>query len=173
MQITTHRLADGPEVRFVAGFAPRAERLVRSCRPGPMPSARIVLTTPDGIQELGIASMAGAAGAPRHTWQNAGALTGHDGQAPYACTVLAPHGVDILIAVQEAEEEGLEAVLLHEVVHALQLAPPRARAAELRFLRHAFGLQPMTERALRRAQHRLDIDESEACRIEGHLLRRI
>ncbi|MFJ2407052.1 hypothetical protein ACIOUE_37795 [Streptomyces xanthochromogenes] len=174
MEITTYRLSgQRAERRFVADFAPEAVRLVRQRKAGPMPATRIVLTTTGGLQEMGLESMGKAAGVPRHLWPNAGPLRADHGVL-YACTVLAPHGVDILIAVREAARlAGLDAVLLHEPVHALQFGTSTARRDELRYLHHTFGIQQMTTGDLWRNGRRRTAEEREAQRIEHRLLSRI
>ncbi len=171
LEITTFRFAGRSKRRFVEAHAAEAVRLVRGCKSGRWPHARIVLTTMDGLQAVGLESIARAAGVPR-SGDSAPLLLASPGTAPYACTVVASHGVDILIAVEEAERVvGLGAVLLHEPVHALQISDAPAREAEIRQLRHDFGVESMSAAALRRSRRRLAADEREAQRIEHRLLK--
>ncbi|WP_438297739.1 hypothetical protein [Streptomyces sp. HUAS TT7] len=172
MEITTYRLSGHRDtVRYVRDTAPQAVRLVRQAKSGPMPRIRWVLTTLEGLQEVGAESIGRAVGVPRSVWEN-DVLHGERGPSarPYACTVIAPHGVDILIAVREALDV-LDGVLVHEPVHALQIG--RARRDEVAFMLHEYGVQPLSPWRLRRTHQRRRQDEAEAQRIERRLLSRL
>ncbi|WHM41139.1 hypothetical protein [Streptomyces sp. BPTC-684] len=171
-EIVTHRLSGHRDaVRYIRDTVPEAVRLVRQAKSGPMPRTRWVLTTLDGLHEVGAESIGRAVGVPRSVWEN-DTLHGEHGPSdrPYAYTVIAPHGVDILIAVREALDV-LDGVLVHEPVHALQIG--RARRDETAFMLHEYGVHPLSAWQLRRAHQRRRHDEAEAQRIEHRLLARL
>lgn len=72
----------------------------------------------------------------------------------------------VLINADQTPGKHLARTLVHELVHAVQLANPQARAAHLRYLRHACGIEDMPARDFRQYMRQMDQQEKEAHRAE-------
>ena len=83
-------------------------------------------------------------------------------------TLITPSAGSSLILVNrdKTPHKYLPRVLVHELTHAVQLACPQARAAHLRYLRHACGIEDMPSADCRQYMRQINRQEKEAERAE-------
>jgi hypothetical protein len=72
----------------------------------------------------------------------------------------------ILVNLDRSPAKYLPLFLVHELTHAVQLADVRARAAHLRYLRHACGIEEMPRPDFKQYMRHMDQQEREAARAE-------
>lgn len=88
-------------------------------------------------------------------------------KGPAGRTDISPDGVLVVINAERCPaDENLDVVLVHELVHAVQLSRPGAREEKLRHLRNNHGVEKLSWREAVGANWRVAADEREAGRLE-------
>lgn len=171
MRITTHKLFGHRDVlREVRTVADPAARLVQQHVRGRLPRTEIVLTTPRGLAELDlkVAAELVREATPQARAQGLAAATAADRDL-FGKVILNPHGgALVLLSAPKLHRCGqVAATVVHELVHAVQLNRFRARATQIRVLRHVLDVEPFSRREERAFNRQMDADEAEAYRIEA------
>ncbi|NGO76770.1 hypothetical protein G6045_14000 [Streptomyces sp. YC504] len=174
MKVTAHRLFGHRHIlREIQHVAPTAADLVTRNVRGRLPRLEIVLTTPQGMNELTVNTQIATIGGkvtPQARSKAARRLMWEDHRV-FGRTVLAPKGaVLILINARKVNHgEQVAPTLVHELVHAVQFTRPGIADLIIAGLKNNYGIEPLTRRDVRRYDRQLKAHEDEAYRMEHRL----
>lgn len=172
IKVTAHGSVPRDALQKARRITPQAAREVER-RLGPLAPVRLILTTSEGIAQLAIDAettlVPEVTGRAREKWLR---LARRNAQNIYGHTLLAPSGGTLVLihtAKCQARPGELATTILHELVHARQLSPASARADQLRYMRHEFGVAPLPRREVKAHARLIDQHEEEAHRLEAEL----
>lgn len=176
MQLTVHRFCSstGLQKTRIDQVAQHAGELVAVHLGGRLGVTRIVLTDGAGLASLGYRADLEVAGDARRSKALRSRVDYQRGRTCLGMTVLSLDGVSVLIngGRHKGNLRELDATLLHELAHAVQLSQREARDLKIRYLRMCFGADPENRELRARYDRQLDIHEHQARNLEA-LARRL
>ncbi|WP_306317247.1 MULTISPECIES: hypothetical protein [unclassified Streptomyces] len=176
MRLTVHRSTSstGRQKARIEQVADQAGEIVASRLGGRLGATQLVLTDGAGLAALGYRADLAVAGEARRSRRLRARVESQRGRTCLGLTVLNGSGTTVLVngARHKGDLRELDATLLHELAHAVQLSQHAARDLKIRYLRMCFGADP-DDRGLRtRYDSQLDIHEQQARNLEA-LARRL